>query len=167
MSADELWSLLYDEYLPFRLYAEQRQGASIGDISQSTGLPEDWIDERIAAGLHSHRWKTVVSGLRSAIAKTPGRSIEASSRVRGPSLSFLTQKLFYISVECTSIDNTGVIHRYVSPLVDEQCHRHGSKVITFHQTVGSNDDGIVNPFVLKERLYHSFSVVVHRDPDGE
>ncbi len=49
MSADELWSLLYDEYLPFRLYAEHRQGASLRDISQQTGLPEDWVEERIAA----------------------------------------------------------------------------------------------------------------------
>ena len=49
MSADDLWSLLYDEYLPFRLYSDHKQGASIDQLAGSLGLPAPWIQERIEA----------------------------------------------------------------------------------------------------------------------
>lgn len=49
MYADDIWNLLYDEYLPFRLHAEFRQGTSIEDLVHRTGMPAHWIRERIAA----------------------------------------------------------------------------------------------------------------------
>jgi hypothetical protein len=49
VSADDLWSLLYDEYLPFRLYSDHRQGVSIDQLAGSLGLPVPWIQERIEA----------------------------------------------------------------------------------------------------------------------
>lgn len=49
MSADDLWSLLYDEYLPFRLYSDHKQGASISQLAGSLCLPAPWIRERIEA----------------------------------------------------------------------------------------------------------------------
>lgn len=49
MSADDLWSLLYDEYLPFRLYSDHKQGVSIDQLAGSLGLPAPWIQERIDA----------------------------------------------------------------------------------------------------------------------
>ena len=48
-SADELWTLLYDEYLPFSLYADHKNGASYQELSARTGLPVTWIEERISA----------------------------------------------------------------------------------------------------------------------
>ena len=49
MSADDLWSLLYDEYLPFRLYSDHKQGVSVNQLAGSLGLPAPWIQERIEA----------------------------------------------------------------------------------------------------------------------
>ena len=49
MSADDLWSLLYDEYLPFRLYSDYKQGVSVNQLAGSLGLPALWIQERIEA----------------------------------------------------------------------------------------------------------------------
>ena len=49
MSADDLWGLLYDEYLPFRLYSDHKQGISIKQLAGSLGLPVSWIQERIEA----------------------------------------------------------------------------------------------------------------------
>ena len=49
MSADDLWSLLYDEYLPFRLYAENKNGAPIQQLAKTLGLTPAWIEERIEA----------------------------------------------------------------------------------------------------------------------
>jgi hypothetical protein len=49
VSADDLWSLLYDEYLPFRLYSDHKQGVSVHQLSSCLGLPAYWIQERIEA----------------------------------------------------------------------------------------------------------------------
>ncbi len=49
MSADDLWSLLYDEYLPFRLYSDHKQGVPVDQLAGSLGLPAPWIQERIEA----------------------------------------------------------------------------------------------------------------------
>jgi hypothetical protein len=49
VSADDLWSLLYDEYLPFRLYSDHKQGVSVSQLAGSLGLPTPWIEERIEA----------------------------------------------------------------------------------------------------------------------
>ena len=49
MSADDLWSLLYDERLPFRLYSDHKQGVSVNQLAGSLGLPAPWIQERIEA----------------------------------------------------------------------------------------------------------------------
>lgn len=49
MSADDLWGLLYDEYLPFRLYSENKNGVSVQQLAQTLGLSTSWIEERIEA----------------------------------------------------------------------------------------------------------------------
>jgi hypothetical protein len=49
VSADDLWSLLYDEYLPFRLYSDHKQGIPVNQLAGSLGLPAPWIQERIDA----------------------------------------------------------------------------------------------------------------------
>jgi hypothetical protein len=49
VSADDLWSLIYDEYLPFRLYSDHKQGISVHQLAGSLGLPAPWIQERIEA----------------------------------------------------------------------------------------------------------------------
>jgi hypothetical protein len=49
VSADDLWGLLYDEYLPFRLYSDYKQGVSVNQLAGSLGLPAPWIQERIEA----------------------------------------------------------------------------------------------------------------------
>ena len=48
MAADAI-SNLYDEYLPFRLYADYKQGATIEELSASFSLPAHWVAERIEA----------------------------------------------------------------------------------------------------------------------
>ena len=49
MSADDLWGLLYDEYLPFRLYSEHKNGVSVQQLAHTLGLSPSWIEERIDA----------------------------------------------------------------------------------------------------------------------
>lgn len=49
MSADDLWGLLYDEYLPFRLYTEHKNGVSVQQLATVLGLKPAWIEERIEA----------------------------------------------------------------------------------------------------------------------
>jgi hypothetical protein len=49
VSADDLWSLLYDEYLPFRLYSDHKQGVSVHQLAGSLCLPVSWVQERIEA----------------------------------------------------------------------------------------------------------------------
>lgn len=48
MAADAILDL-YDEYLPFRLYADYKQGATIEELSTNFSLPVHWVAERIEA----------------------------------------------------------------------------------------------------------------------
>jgi len=47
--ASTVFDLLYDEYLPFRLYADYMLGISIVDLAKQFTLSEHWIAERIEA----------------------------------------------------------------------------------------------------------------------
>ena len=49
MPSEDLWSLLYDEYLPFRLYSEHKNGVSVEKLARTLGLSQPWIAERIEA----------------------------------------------------------------------------------------------------------------------
>jgi hypothetical protein len=49
MSAEDLWGLLYDEYLPFRLHAEHKNGVSVQQLASTLGLSAAWVEERIEA----------------------------------------------------------------------------------------------------------------------
>ena len=48
MPAD-LLTALYDEYLPFRLYADHKSGSTAAAIAAEYGLPVLWVEERIEA----------------------------------------------------------------------------------------------------------------------
>ena len=49
MPAESLLDLLFDEYLPFRLYADHKNGKSLKDLAAEFLLPAPWIEERIEA----------------------------------------------------------------------------------------------------------------------
>lgn len=49
LPADHLWALLYDEYFPFTLRSEHRNGVSYEQLALRTGMPLEWIEERVAA----------------------------------------------------------------------------------------------------------------------
>jgi Mor family transcriptional regulator len=40
---------LYEQYLPFRLYAEFMLGSSVEDLAREFALSEHWVQERIEA----------------------------------------------------------------------------------------------------------------------
>ena len=44
-----VFDLLYDEYLPFRLYADHMLGVSIAALANRFDLPEHWVRQRIEA----------------------------------------------------------------------------------------------------------------------
>ena len=44
-----VFDLLYDRYLPFRLYAEFMLGKSVADLGNTFDVPEHWVRERIEA----------------------------------------------------------------------------------------------------------------------
>ena len=44
-----VFDLLYDEYLPFRLYADHMLGISIAALANRFDLPEHWVRQRIEA----------------------------------------------------------------------------------------------------------------------
>lgn len=46
---ETVFDLLYDEYLPFRLYADFMLGASPKALADQFALSEDWVTERIKA----------------------------------------------------------------------------------------------------------------------
>ncbi len=48
MPAD-LLTVLYDEYLPFRLYADFKSGSTADQIAAEYGLAPTWVEERIEA----------------------------------------------------------------------------------------------------------------------
>jgi hypothetical protein len=49
MPAQSDLDLLFDEYLPFRLYADHKNGKSLNDLATEFLLPAPWIEERIQA----------------------------------------------------------------------------------------------------------------------
>lgn len=44
-----VFDLLYNEYLPFRLFADYMLGKPVAEIAAQFGLPEYWVSERIEA----------------------------------------------------------------------------------------------------------------------
>jgi hypothetical protein len=46
---DTVFDLLYDEYLPFRLYADYMLGVPIAELAKQFRLSENWVAERIEA----------------------------------------------------------------------------------------------------------------------
>lgn len=49
MADTTVFDLLYDEYFPFRLYADYMLGRSPKELAADFGLSENWITERIEA----------------------------------------------------------------------------------------------------------------------
>ncbi len=49
MPTDDLWGLLFDEYLPFRLHSDHRNGVSVAKLAATLGLSPTFIAERIEA----------------------------------------------------------------------------------------------------------------------
>ena len=49
MPTDTAINRLYDEYLPFRLYADHKMGATAQELADEFGLPARWVEERIEA----------------------------------------------------------------------------------------------------------------------
>jgi hypothetical protein len=49
MAQTTVFDLLYDEYFPFRLYADYMLGRSPKELAEDFGLSENWIAERIEA----------------------------------------------------------------------------------------------------------------------
>ena len=47
--AETVFDRLYDQYLPFRLYADYMSGSSPRDLALHFGLAEHWVAERIEA----------------------------------------------------------------------------------------------------------------------
>jgi hypothetical protein len=48
-SSSTVFDRLYDEYLPFRLYADHMLGASAAQLARQFALSEHWVVERIEA----------------------------------------------------------------------------------------------------------------------
>ncbi len=46
---ETLANLLYDNYLPFRLYAEHKNGVTPAQLAASFSLSVPWVEERIEA----------------------------------------------------------------------------------------------------------------------
>lgn len=49
MPTDVLHNNLFDEYLPFRLYADHKQGSTVNELAREFSLPASWVAERIEA----------------------------------------------------------------------------------------------------------------------
>jgi hypothetical protein len=49
MSADEVLDALYEQHLPFRLYAEHKYGLTIEELACLSNKPVHWIEEQIEA----------------------------------------------------------------------------------------------------------------------
>jgi hypothetical protein len=46
---EALANLLYDNYLPFRLYAEHKNGATPAQLAAAFAVSVQWVEERIEA----------------------------------------------------------------------------------------------------------------------
>jgi hypothetical protein len=49
MSADDVLNALYEQHLPFRLYADHRYGLTIEELVCLSNKPVPWIEEQIEA----------------------------------------------------------------------------------------------------------------------
>ena len=49
MSADTVLNTLYEQHLPFRLYADHKHGLTLAELACLSGKPEYWVEERIEA----------------------------------------------------------------------------------------------------------------------
>lgn len=49
MSADAVLNALYEQHLPFRLYADHKQGLTLTELACLSGKSEYWVAERIEA----------------------------------------------------------------------------------------------------------------------
>ncbi len=49
MADSTVFDLLYDEYFPFRLYADYMLGRTQTELAADFGLSENWIAERVEA----------------------------------------------------------------------------------------------------------------------
>ena len=49
MADNTVFDLLYDEYFPFRLYADYMLGSTPAELAADFGLSENWIAERVEA----------------------------------------------------------------------------------------------------------------------
>jgi hypothetical protein len=49
MADNTVFDLLYDEYFPFRLYADYMLGRTPTELAADFGLSETWIAERVEA----------------------------------------------------------------------------------------------------------------------
>ena len=49
MPTDVLLNNLFDEYLPFRLYADHKGGSTVNELAKEFSLPASWVAERIEA----------------------------------------------------------------------------------------------------------------------
>ncbi len=46
---ESLFTSLYDDYLPFRLYSEHRRGATPAELAAAFALSIPWVEERLEA----------------------------------------------------------------------------------------------------------------------
>lgn len=49
MADNTVFDLLYDEYFPFRLYADYMLGRTPAELATEFGVSENWIVERVEA----------------------------------------------------------------------------------------------------------------------
>ncbi len=49
MADSTVFDLLYDEYFPFRLYADYMLGRTASELAEDFGISENWISERVEA----------------------------------------------------------------------------------------------------------------------
>jgi hypothetical protein len=49
MSADEVLNALYEQHLPFRLYADHKHGLTVEELACLSNKPVYWVEERIEA----------------------------------------------------------------------------------------------------------------------
>ncbi len=49
MADNTVFDLLYDEYFPFRLYADYMLGRTPSELAAEFGLSETWVTERVEA----------------------------------------------------------------------------------------------------------------------
>ena len=46
---ESLFTVLYDDYLPFRLYSEHKRGATPAQLAAAFAVSIPWVEERLEA----------------------------------------------------------------------------------------------------------------------